>query len=103
MRHGGVVDRQDLHGFLMGGGCPVYHALQVAEVAHTETLLRAEGEYGYGYAGTFPGRKAEVDVTVADGQCFVGACLRVGHVAVGVVLPSYGTAFFLIIKNELVL
>ena len=102
MRHGSVVDGQNLHRLLIGGNCPVNHALQVAEIAYTETFLGAQGEYGNGYSGTFPCRKVEIYMTVADGQRFVGGYLRVGHVAVGVVFPSHGAVFFFIVKYELV-
>ena len=41
MRHGSVVDGQNLHRLLIGGNCPVNHALQVAEIAYTEAFLGA--------------------------------------------------------------
>ena len=103
MRHGSVVDGQNLHRLLIGGNCPVNHALQVAEIAYTEAFLGAQGEYGYGYSGTFPCRKIEVYITVADSQRFVGGYLRVGHIAVGIVLPGHGTALFLVVKDEFIL
>ena len=103
MRHGSVVDGQNLHRLLIGGNCPVNHALQVAEIAYTEAFLGAQGEYGYGYSGTFPCRKIEAYITVADSQRFVGGYLRVGHIAVGIVLPGHGTALFLVVKDEFIL
>ena len=42
----GVVDRQDLQHLLVGLSNPVYHHLQVAEVAHSEASLRAQREHG---------------------------------------------------------
>ena len=41
MRHGSVVDGQNLHRLLIVGNCPVNHALQVAEIAYTEAFLGA--------------------------------------------------------------
>ena len=48
-----VVDGQNLHRLLIGGNCPVNHALQVAEIAYTEAFL-GRGEYRYSFSGTFP-------------------------------------------------
>ena len=42
MRHGSVVNGQNLYGFLFGAYRPVNHTLQVAEVAHTKALFGAE-------------------------------------------------------------
>ena len=42
MRHGGVVDGQNLYSFLPGAYRPVYHTFEVAEIAYAETLLGAE-------------------------------------------------------------
>ena len=103
MRHGSIVDRQYLYGFLMGKYCPVYHLPEIAEVAYAEALFGAQREDGHGYSGTFPVGQGEVNVTVTNYQCFVSAYLRIGHVAVGVVLPCHGTMLFLIIKDEFVL
>ena len=102
MGHCRVIDGQNLYGFLTGGDCPVNHTLQITEIAYSETFLRAEGEYRNGYPGSFPGRKAEIYVAVTNCQGFVRIYLRIGHIAVGVVFPSYGTVFFLVIKYEFV-
>ena len=102
MRHGGVVDGQNLYGFLLGTYCPVNHAFQVAEVAYAEALLGTEREYGYGNACAFPGGKVEIYVAVADDNRLVCTCLRLRHIAVRVVFPANGTAFFLIIQNEFI-
>ena len=49
---GGVVDGQHLQHSLSRAGHPVDHLLQVAEVAHAETVFGAEREYRYQCAGT---------------------------------------------------
>ena len=46
VRAGGVVDGQNLQQPLSGECHPVHHLLQVAEVAHAETGLAAQGEHG---------------------------------------------------------
>ena len=46
MAHRGVVDRQYLQYALVGVCHPIDHALEVAEVAHSETALCAQGEDG---------------------------------------------------------
>ena len=77
MRHGSIVDRQYLYGFLMGKYCPVYHLPEIAEVAYAEALFGAQREDGHGYSGTFPVGQGEVNVTVTNYQCFVSAYLRI--------------------------
>ena len=102
MGHGCVVDRENLHGLLVGLDSPVDHLRQVSEVAHAEAAFGAEGEDRDGRAGALPNRQAEVDVAVAYDQCFGVAQFRIGQIAVGVVFPSHDAAFFFLIEDEFV-
>ena len=97
MRHGGVVDGQNLYSLLVSGYRPINHTLQITEVAYTKALFRTKGEYGHGHPRTFPGRKIEIHVTIADNQCFIGFHLRISHIAIRIILPSHYTTFFLIV------
>ena len=57
---GGVVDGQYLQHALPGERHPVYHLLQVAEVAHSEACLRAQREYRHERSGHSGGINGEV-------------------------------------------
>ena len=103
MRHGGVVDRQNLYGLLMRQHRPVYHLSEVAEVSYSEALFGTQREDRYSHSRPFPVGQGKVNITVAHSQRFVGTYLRVGHVAVGIILPCHGMLFFLVVKNELIL
>ena len=102
MRHGCIIDRQNLHNLLTGLYNPVYHTFQVTEVTHTKTLLGTKREYGHSYACSLPCRKVEVNVTVAYNQCLARSQLRIGLIAVRIIFPGYSTLFFLIVQNKLV-
>ena len=57
--HVGIVDRQHLQHALLGLRTPVDHLLQVAEVAHAETALAAQGEDGNYGSCSLPGIDGE--------------------------------------------
>ena len=70
-----VIDRQNLEYALAHASHPVYHLLQVAEVAHSETRCRAEREHRHERSGTFQVVAAEISLCkVIDND------LAVGHV-----------------------
>ena len=89
MRHGSIVDGQNLYHVLLGQYSPINHLFQVAKVADAEAVLRAKRENRESYTGSLPGREVEINVSVANGKGSVFANLWVGNVAIGVVLPRH--------------
>ncbi len=78
--HRGVVDRQDLNHLESGRPGPVYHLLQIVELAHAEALLRPERKDRNGYAGSAPGGSSRTETVARQRH----ARSRLGQAAVPV-------------------
>ena len=72
MGHRGVVDRKELDYALTSLHGPVDQLLDVVELAHAETVLRAEGEDGDGDTGAAPRAGPEPGDVVGDFQAAAG-------------------------------
>ncbi len=102
IRHGGVVDGQNLHNALTGFYRPVHQVLDVIEFAHTKAFLRAEGEDGDSHAGAAPGAGGELRQDIGYYQLrILRGNLR--EEMVGAFFPQFDFQGFAVHDDKLVL
>ena len=98
---GGVIDRQHLQNALTCERHPIYHLLQIAEVSHSETALRAEREYRNSGACEAVSRDREVCILQIDRLLDVISRHRNLESAVHSCFPDYRYVRVFIIYEEL--
>ena len=102
MRHGRIVDGQNLNHLLVRTYSPVDHAFQITEITDSETLFRFQREHRNSYTRSLPCRNIKISVSVGNHERFVRLYFRVCQVAVGIIFPTVHFLFQLVVKNEFI-
>ena len=90
----GVVDGEHLQHLLPGQHTPVYHLLDIQEIADAEVLLRADGEYRDGGAGGLPVVAVGGEAHAVDDDALCGRLRHDAEDTVGGILPLAHGAIF---------
>ena len=68
VRHGGVVNGQELYYVLSGFDGPVHQVLDIVEFPYAEAFFAAQREHRNGHAGSAPGLCREAGLQIGDDE-----------------------------------